>query len=71
MVMQANADKLQTLGMRSKNPVFDDFAALAAQYRRAYVQSFATYAPQDTYLANAATELVVVNNQACLAVGAA
>lgn len=66
-VMQANADKLQTLGIRSENSVFDDFAALAAQYRRAYVQSFATYVPEDTYLANAATELVVANNQACLA----
>ncbi|WP_024448814.1 hypothetical protein [Mycolicibacterium iranicum] len=66
-IMQANADQLQNLGMQSANVVFDDFAALAAQYRRAYVQSFTTYVPEDTYLANAATELVVVNTQACLA----
>ncbi len=69
LVMQKNADELQRLGMKSKNVVFDDFAALAAQYRRAYVQSFSTYVPADTYLSNAATELSAAINQACLYAG--
>ncbi len=66
-VMQENANTLQTLGMRSDSPVLYDFAVLAAQYRRACVQSFATYFPADAYLANTAAEIVAATNQACLA----
>lgn len=69
-VMQASADELQNLGAQSLNPVFDDFAALSTQYRRAFVQSFPTYAPADTYLANTAAELSATNTHACQAVGA-
>lgn len=68
-VMQDNADTIQGLGIQSDNPVFSDFATLAAQYRRAFVQSFASYFPADAYLANTAAELVAAINQACLAAG--
>ena len=68
-VMRNNAAKIQDLGMRSNNPVFYDFATLAAQYRRAFVQSFPSYVPADAYLANTAAELVAANNHACLAAG--
>lgn len=68
-VMIDNADTIQLLGIRSENPVFEDFAVLASQYRRAYAQSVPTYTPPDNYLASAAAQLVVTNNQACLAAG--
>lgn len=68
-VMSSNANAIQDLGMRSENSVFDDFATLAAQYRRAFVQSFPTYVPADGHLANAAAQLVATNDQACKAAG--
>lgn len=68
-VMIDNADSIQLLGIQSENPVFEDFAVLASQYRRAYAQAIPTYTSPDTYLANVASQLVVSNNQACLAPG--
>lgn len=65
--MSSNANKLQDIAIRSNNPVFGDFADLAAVYRRAYVQSFATYVPADGYLAQTASQAVVLVNMACLA----
>ena len=69
-VMQANADKIQNLGALSLNATFDDFAAFAAQYRRAFARSFPTYTPADAYLANTAAELTATNSHACRAPGA-
>ena len=68
-VMSSNANQIQDMGMRSGNAVFDDFAALAAQYRRAFVQSFPSYVPADGHLANVAAYLVATNDQACKAAG--
>ena len=68
-VMQSNAGEIQDLGLRSGNPTFYDFATLAAQYRRGFVQSFPSYVPSDAYLANAAAEIVAANDQACKAAG--
>lgn len=70
LVMQKYSDELQNLGAQSLNSVFDDFAALATQYRRAFVQSFPTYTSADAYLANASAELAATNSQACSAAGA-
>lgn len=64
-ILQTNADRLQQLGIESKNPILDDFAALAAQYRRAYVQAIVSYVPADNYLNSTAAELVVAVDQAC------
>lgn len=68
-VMSKNANAIQDLGIRSANSIFDDFATLAAAYRRAFVQSFPTYVPADGLLANAAAQLVAANDQACKAAG--
>ncbi|ORB29304.1 hypothetical protein BST38_16485 [Mycolicibacterium parafortuitum] len=68
-VMSSNANQIQDIGMRSENAIFDDFAALAAQYRRAFVQSFPSYVPADGHLANVAAYLVATNDQACKAAG--
>ena len=69
LIMQSYADQVQNLGAQSLNPVFDDFASLATQYRRAFVQSFPTYTPADAYLANTAAELTATNSHACRATG--
>lgn len=49
-VMRSSADALTALGRRSENPIWQDFAELAAQYRRAYAQALPTYTQADVYL---------------------
>lgn len=67
--MQKVANSAEQLGFQSNNPVAADFAALSAQYRRAYIQAIPSYGPVDTYLGNAASELLSVTDQACKAAG--
>jgi len=67
--LQSNANEVQQLGFRSDNPIFEDFAGLAAQYQRAYVQSIPTYTPPDNYLNSAASRLAVALEQACHSAG--
>ena len=69
-ILQENADQVQNLGALSQNPTLSDFASLAAQYQRAYVQSIPSYMPADNYLNSTAAELVVAVSEACNAVGA-
>jgi hypothetical protein len=64
-VMKASADKLQQLGEVSGNLTLQDFAELAAQYRRAYAQSVPTYVAADNFLASAALGLTGVVYAAC------
>lgn len=66
-VFQENADQVQHLGLLSQDPTLADFASMAAQYQRAYVQSLATYMPADNYLNSVAADLVVAVDQACRA----
>ena len=68
-VMQRNADQSQLLGLVSGNVVAADFAALSAQYRRAFVAAIPTYGPSDTYLNTAASRLLAVVDHACRAAG--
>ena len=68
-LFQKNAEETQQLGLQSGIPEVSDFAALSAQYRRAYIQAVPTYGPADTYLNNAASQLLSVVQQACLAAG--
>ncbi|CAA0124419.1 Uncharacterised protein [Mycolicibacterium vanbaalenii] len=68
-VMGDNAGEIQQLGLRSKNPVWRDFANLIAKYRFAYVQAIPTYVPSDNYLDSVASELVVAIDEACYAAG--
>jgi ABC-2 type transport system ATP-binding protein len=63
MTMYAN--RLEQLGRQSGNSVLQDFASLAAQYRRAFVVALPTYVPADNYLANAATYASTVVLGAC------
>jgi hypothetical protein len=66
--MSASADTLEKLGRRNANPTLQDFATLAAQYRRAYVAALPTYIPADNYLASAALYASGVVLGACKAV---
>jgi ABC transport system ATP-binding/permease protein len=64
-VMTSYANELEELGRRSANPTLQDFAALAAQYRRALVAAVPTYTAADNHLANAATYLSTTILGAC------
>jgi len=68
-IMSANADELERLGRKSGNAIFEDFATLAAQYRRAFVVANPTYSSADSYLAESATQLVRTIDWACKAAG--
>jgi hypothetical protein len=68
-VMNSYAGKLEQLGRQSDNAVWQDFANLSAQYRRAFVVSLPTYTPTDNHLANAANYVSTTILGACAAVG--
>lgn len=65
--MQRNADRSQLLGLVSGNVVAADFAALSAQYRRAFIDAIPAYGPSDAYLNTAASRLLSVIDHACRA----
>jgi hypothetical protein len=65
--MEESAERLQALGERSGNLTLQDFATLAAQYRRGYAQSLPTYIAADNYLSEAALNLTGVVQAACQA----
>ena len=67
--METNAGRLQDIGIRSGDPMFEDFATLAAQYRRAYVSAIPSYTPSDNYLASVASQVVAAIDEACRASG--
>jgi ABC-type multidrug transport system ATPase subunit len=67
-VMSSYANKLEELGRRSGNPTLQDFATLAAQYRRALLVAVPTYTAADNHLANAATYVSTAVLGACSAV---
>lgn len=69
VVMKAFADDIETAGRDSDNPVLEDFAVLAAQYRRAYAHAIPTYTPNDNWLGNAAMNLVRAVNSTCQGFG--
>jgi hypothetical protein len=68
-VMRKYADDLEKLGRASGNPVFEDFAVFAAQYRRAYAQALPTYSSADYYLARTAIQTESAIFEACKAIG--
>jgi len=55
--MTTYADDMESSGRESQNPVWEDFAVLAAQYMRAYVQAVPTYTSNFGYLVSQATYL--------------
>ncbi|MFS0900185.1 hypothetical protein [Mycolicibacterium litorale] len=66
-VMNTNADSLEQMGRRSKNRILEDFAVLAAQYRRGFAKAIPTYTVADNYLAETASSLVKTVSFACKA----
>jgi hypothetical protein len=67
-IMNSYAGKLEQLGRQSDNAMWQDFANLSAQYRRAFVVALPTYTPSDNHLANAANYLSTAILGACAAV---
>lgn len=67
-VMNSYAGKLEELGRQSDNAIWQDFANLSAQYRRAFVTALPTYTPTDNHLANAANFLSTTILGGCAAV---
>lgn len=67
--MQQSADSMEDLGRRSENANLQDFASLAAQYRRAFASALPTHTRADSYLYNAAARAGAVIYTACAASG--
>jgi hypothetical protein len=67
-VMNTFADNLVHMGSSSGNFIWQDFADLAAQYRRAFAVAVPTYTPPDNHLANAANYLSTTVLGACAVV---
>lgn len=67
-VMLRFSNQVQSVGESSGNAVLRDFAQLAAQYRRAYVEALPTYVPADNFLATVALRAGGVIYAACKAV---
>lgn len=67
-VMNVFAGELQSIARESADPTWQDFADLAAAYRRAFVAAVPTYSPPDNHLANAANYLSTTVLGACAAV---
>lgn len=66
-VMLENADEIEALGRKSENATLEDFATLAAQYRRGYVATLPSYTDVDNFLAESAAQLVGSVHWACKA----
>ncbi|MGV0592905.1 hypothetical protein [Mycolicibacterium porcinum] len=49
-VLSRYADDMEHLGRGSGNPIWEDFATLAAQYMRAYVKGIPSYTPNTVYM---------------------
>lgn len=69
-VMNTFAGHLEELARASGNSTWQDFAALSAEYRRAFALAVPTYSPPDNHLANAANYLSTTVLGACAAVQA-
>ncbi len=67
--METSADELARLGRESNNPVSEDIAVLAAQYRRAFAAATPTYSPADTYLENLPRSATALLISACKSAG--
>lgn len=66
-VMETMADDMEQLGLRSTNPTLQDFAILAAQYRRAYAMALPSYTGEDSYLAGVSAAITSAIADACRA----
>ncbi|MCT7659002.1 hypothetical protein [Mycobacterium deserti] len=66
-VMRTSAEAMEALGRQSSNPWIEDFAATAAQYRRAYATALESYMSADFYLAEIAARAASTIYAACKA----
>ncbi|BCI84341.1 hypothetical protein MTY66_59660 [Mycolicibacterium sp. TY66] len=69
-VLTRISEEMTQLGHKSANPIIEDFAVLAAQYSRAYVEGIPTYTSADTDLYNVFWRVSGAISSACKATGA-
>lgn len=65
-VMLEFSDRIYSIGKDSGNPVFADFAALAAQYWHAFASSTPSFVPADAYLSATAAYSEFLVRNACV-----
>ncbi len=63
------APRVEELGRKSANPVWEDFAVLAAQYYRAFAAAVPTYTVNDWYFANVGANTIGAVRAACQTLG--
>jgi len=66
-VMEEVADEMEALGRATANPIVQDLATLAAQYRRAYAAALPSYTIPDSFLSGTASETTSMIWEACKA----
>ncbi|MCV7170604.1 hypothetical protein H7I41_11825 [Mycobacterium manitobense] len=66
-VMSANADEMERLARNSGNPVVEDIALLAAQYRRGFAVAIPDYAAADNFLSETSVFLAKTIDWSCRA----
>lgn len=66
-IMNTVADDMEQLGRQSNNPTLQDFATLAAQYRRAYASALPSYTTEDSYLGGVSAGITSAIADACRA----
>ena len=64
-LMNTLADDIEELGLRSESSTLQDFAVLAAQYRRAYAQALPSYSTPDSYLVAVSSDLTSAIADGC------
>lgn len=66
-LMNSLADEIENLGLKTSNPTLQDFAIVAAQYRRAYASALPSYSTADSYLGGASAGITSAVADACRA----
>jgi len=66
-LMDSLANDIQELGLQSSNPTLQDFAVVAAQYRRAYASALPSYSTADSYFGAASAGITSAVADACRA----
>ena len=65
LLMTSAANDLASLAMQSANPTVQDFIMLGVQYRRTYIESLATYQPNDNHIYGAGQYAPGIVSGAC------
>ena len=65
ILMTSTANDLAKLATQTTNPIVQDFIMLGVEYRRTYIESLATYEPNDTHIYSAGQYAPGIVSTAC------